>query len=70
MELTIMQSDKSVETVPVKRVFTIGTASCPQFLYYEQHADVKGHGKRIPMADIKCWEVNAIIVGGSSNLTL
>lgn len=64
MELTIVHVDDYAETIAVKRVFTIAG----QFLYYELPADVHGYGKRIPMSDIKCWEINAVIQGSSQGL--
>lgn len=67
MELTVMYQDKSVKKIPCRRVFITKGGS---HLYYEVHADAHGEGTRIPMSDIRSWEVNAVIVGGSDNLVL
>ena len=70
MFLKIMHKDRSTQEISVKRVMTIDTPA-GQLLYYEHHADVHGHGQKIPVANLICWEVNAPPVqGGSQNLIL
>lgn len=68
MKLTIMYQDNHVEEIGVRRVFTIDTTNAGQCLYYETHSHQRGKGKTIPMSEVKCWEVNAAIQGGSLKL--
>lgn len=68
MKLTIMYQDYHVEEIGVCRVFTIDTINAGQWLYYETLSHQRGKGKYIPMSEVKCWEVNASIQGGSLNL--
>ncbi len=66
MILKVLYTNGEKKEIPCARVFTIGS----DYLYYETHANIRGHGTKLPMSDIKAWEVEAVIVGGSHNLTL
>ena len=68
MKLKIMYQDKHVEEIGVCRVFTREVLGKGQYLYFETHSDIPGKGKSIPMSEIKCWEVNAIVSGGNLKL--
>lgn len=66
MILKILYMDGRKVEIPCTRVFLIGSI----YLYYEQHADVRGKGTKVPMVNVKAWEVEAVPVGGSQNLVL
>lgn len=65
MELSIMYLDDRVEEIYVLRVFTFNSTNTGPCLYFEISADFHGKGKSVHLSDIKCWEVNAVTVGGS-----
>lgn len=69
MKLKLMFKDDSKKEIIVQRVFTINTPA-EQLLYYECCTDEHGYGKKIPVSELKCWEVDAIIAGGSVGLLL
>lgn len=68
MKLSIMYQDKRREEIGVRRVFIQEIPSKGQCLYFETASDQRGKGKSIPMSEIKCWEVNAVIPGGNLKL--
>lgn len=68
MKLKIMYQDKRVEEIGVCRVFTQEVLGKGQHLYFETTSDLQGKGTSIPMSELKCWEVNAVIPGGNLKL--
>ena len=68
MKLTILYHDGHVEEIGVCRVFTREVLGKGQYLYFETASDLQGKGTSIPMSDLKCWEVNAVIQGGNLKL--
>ena len=63
MNLSILYQDEREENVRVRRVFTFEATNAGPCLYYETYNHLVGQGKSIPLAEIKCWEVNADIPG-------
>lgn len=57
MLLTILYNDGSLDTLVVKRVSNISTTNPIPYLYYECGGHERGRGKCVPMANIKCWEI-------------
>ena len=68
MKLSIMYPDDRVEEIYVRRVFTFDATNADPCLYYETSANIRGQGKSIRLAEIKCWELNAVIRGSSMPL--
>ena len=66
MKLTILYQDKrKEEIVGVQRVASLG-----EFFYYETVNDLPNKGKLIPVSEVKRWQVDAVIAGGSDGLKL
>lgn len=55
LKLEILYTDKTVETITVKRVSNISAKS--DFFYYEKPNDERGKGTCIKKEKIDCWEV-------------
>lgn len=70
MMLKIMFSDGIVNEFAITRLFTIKVSNEEQHLYFETPSDIYGKGRSVPLSEIKCWEANAIVCGGSHGLTL
>ena len=70
MMLKIMFSDGIVNEFAITRLFTIKVSSEEQHLYFETTSDTYGKGRSIPLSDIRAWEANAIICGGSQGLKI
>ena len=68
MKLSIMYPDDRVEEIYVRRVFTFDATNAGSCLYYETSANIRGQGKTIRLAEIKYWEVNAVVRGSSTPL--
>ena len=66
MRLLILFANGRGESLPVQRTAVIRTNNCSGFsagtpkemLYYECPGQRRGHGRKLPMSDIKHWEVN------------
>lgn len=70
MKLSIIYQNKRREEIGVLRVFIMEVPGKGQCLYFETASDQRGKGKIVPLSEVKCWEVNAVVVGGSANLVL
>ena len=68
MKLSMIFPDDRVEEIYVRRVFTFDATNAGPCLNYETSANIRGQGKTIRFAEIKCWEVNAVIRGSSMPL--
>lgn len=70
MRLKIMYLDGNVKEQAIERLFTINTIYEGTYLYYETPSDLRGKGQSIPLSEIKCWEVEAMMPSGSQGLKL